>query len=717
MNVLLLRWDTKPDKRIRGTFRRPASTRRTSFYADDSVLLLDSAMLVQLSFWSVEPSEIRPREWAQRISTCPSPLGKTEDAITDLSALLRDLGPNGRPYATEVTIESSGRSINVREATRYLPSVGLIQQTDDECLAVTELAQTWLSSADDAVLMHILHAGVQYFGELLAVLDSVGGSASNAELLDAGRVRYAMNWASLDPIRRRTSWLRAANLVEQYEGQVRITDAGKSFIQSLDIAKPLASITFTSNVSAPSPMPEVLALLAKTTDETLQRRDRVSNYLATLDGSAILAIREFVQKLRVRSTEATFVQHVESRCRISASSAAMMLATLRKLGLVERVGVNAFQATSLGAAWSEDGNAVDLIHIAHCRLWGLGEVLALMDGSPKGGQHLLKAVGLPSTARERLRLLAEANLVQKFDQARYVITPLGLAVREELPKLAVAIPGELEHETKSRHEAPAKPSAEAVAEELELASVTSDDSTRLEKAVATALELLGLAEVTILGGQGRTDVIGTLPRPWHDGSAICFDAKSSSIGMVPESRVSFGGLAEHRQKHGGRWSVLVGPAFHHRVHAMAKSDGQVSVLDVAYLAKAVMQNAHAPLLPEQLRELFAPSHSCERVRSIEQLRHDADETRNLLSLVLTALEEEARNPLDDGWLSPRDVVRACRPQSQLTVTEVSELLSGLSTLPWVGGIEHKGQQQFRLIAPADDLLARVRFLALGMRLE
>jgi hypothetical protein len=35
MNVLLLRWDTKPDKRIRRTFLRPASTRRTSFYAAD----------------------------------------------------------------------------------------------------------------------------------------------------------------------------------------------------------------------------------------------------------------------------------------------------------------------------------------------------------------------------------------------------------------------------------------------------------------------------------------------------------------------------------------------------------------------------------------------------------------------------------------------------------------------------------------------------------
>jgi len=33
MNVLLMRWDTKPDKRIRGTFFRPAATRRTSFYA------------------------------------------------------------------------------------------------------------------------------------------------------------------------------------------------------------------------------------------------------------------------------------------------------------------------------------------------------------------------------------------------------------------------------------------------------------------------------------------------------------------------------------------------------------------------------------------------------------------------------------------------------------------------------------------------------------
>jgi hypothetical protein len=32
-NVLLLRWDTKPDKRIRRTFLRLEPTRRTSFYA------------------------------------------------------------------------------------------------------------------------------------------------------------------------------------------------------------------------------------------------------------------------------------------------------------------------------------------------------------------------------------------------------------------------------------------------------------------------------------------------------------------------------------------------------------------------------------------------------------------------------------------------------------------------------------------------------------
>jgi hypothetical protein len=33
MNVLLLRWDIKPDKRIRRTFLRHEPTRRTSFYA------------------------------------------------------------------------------------------------------------------------------------------------------------------------------------------------------------------------------------------------------------------------------------------------------------------------------------------------------------------------------------------------------------------------------------------------------------------------------------------------------------------------------------------------------------------------------------------------------------------------------------------------------------------------------------------------------------
>jgi hypothetical protein len=38
MNVLLMRWDTKPDKRIRRTFLHPATTRTTSFYAADRAL-------------------------------------------------------------------------------------------------------------------------------------------------------------------------------------------------------------------------------------------------------------------------------------------------------------------------------------------------------------------------------------------------------------------------------------------------------------------------------------------------------------------------------------------------------------------------------------------------------------------------------------------------------------------------------------------------------
>jgi len=45
MNVLLLRWDTKPDKRIRRTFLRLAPTRRTSFYAAERALATDTADL------------------------------------------------------------------------------------------------------------------------------------------------------------------------------------------------------------------------------------------------------------------------------------------------------------------------------------------------------------------------------------------------------------------------------------------------------------------------------------------------------------------------------------------------------------------------------------------------------------------------------------------------------------------------------------------------
>jgi hypothetical protein len=49
MNVLLLRWDIKPDKRIRRTFLRHEPTRRTSFYA------ADRAATLRLGFWLAAP--------------------------------------------------------------------------------------------------------------------------------------------------------------------------------------------------------------------------------------------------------------------------------------------------------------------------------------------------------------------------------------------------------------------------------------------------------------------------------------------------------------------------------------------------------------------------------------------------------------------------------------------------------------------------------------
>jgi hypothetical protein len=46
MNVLLMRWDTKPDKRIRRTFLRPDSHRRRSFYAAERIDLLSNLVAV-----------------------------------------------------------------------------------------------------------------------------------------------------------------------------------------------------------------------------------------------------------------------------------------------------------------------------------------------------------------------------------------------------------------------------------------------------------------------------------------------------------------------------------------------------------------------------------------------------------------------------------------------------------------------------------------------
>ncbi|MFK3981287.1 hypothetical protein ACI2K4_13020 [Micromonospora sp. NPDC050397] len=655
----------------------------------------------------MDHSEISLRPWRQRIATCPGALGRTEDIITDLRALLKALGTDGLPADANFAV-GSGRSVTVREATRYLTTIGLARVQGGR-LGVTRLAASWLEAGDDRDIVRILHSAVQYVGEVLAVLANADGRASHDELLDAASKQYGMSWTSLDPIRRRTSWLRSAHLVDLFDGQVHLTDEGAAFLKGLDVAEPLQPQTEDLLVQVSPATPEVLSLLEGLTEQRLQERDRVANYFATPGDSVVDALHDFVLKLRDRSSESAFVEYVGAQCKISRASASMMLGTIRKLGLAGRVGPDAYQATALGLAWSEDGDRIDLIRIAHARLWGIGELLDLLDASPKAGQGLLKTVGLPSAARDRLRLLVECGLAEKFDHTRYVITALGRAVREELPRVSAS---NLVDDPVSADvaEIVERDSVGAVIDELQEAAVCGEEPARLERALGKVLQLLGLADVTVLGqGPGRTDVLATLPVPWYEGTTICFDAKASSSALVPESQVSFAALGEHRAKHSARWSVLVGPAFHSRVHTMAANDGHVTVLDASYLGEVLQAHVRAPFLPEQLVVLFDPRGSADRAQLVQHHHLSAERVRDVLRMVLCALEIEAREPLDDGWLTPLDVVRMSRQQVDLSVDEVKHVLAGICALPWVQGIQ-QDKDRFRLVAPVNDVLARLRFL-------
>ncbi|MEU7315246.1 hypothetical protein [Streptomyces sp. NPDC007083] len=627
--------------------------------------------------------------------------GGNDRQLAALRRLIDQLG-TGRERTDHLAWPEEGDSITVRDAVRRLGSVGVVAREGSR-VKPTPAALDWRRTGRHDVLVGTFHRHVAFVGELLAALEDQ--PLGLEELLRLGRERYGFDWQTVTPVRQRTIWLRVTGMITYFGGRARLTDSGRTLLGSLELGEPACGARSPQETALPSLPPAgaaVRRLWAERNTAGWETRGTGRNlYIPGPkdDNGRLRALRILVSGSRPEVAREEFGElcdQVAGRP-VAASSAGAALDAVAALGLLERVGENAWAPGAAAEAWLADEDPLDLARIIHAAIRYFGEILSVLGTETVATARLVRhsaeyvTDGLtPTAVHARLHLLDSCGLAKKITSKTYRATPLGRAFLRTLPPDSVAV-------TPPRPAAGPGPvrsraTAEDVAAELETAARQSEDPVRLEKAAVAALEELGL-DGSHLGGRGRTDGAVRLGAGLRR-RTFAVEAKATATGVVERRAVDLEGLAEHRDQLGAEATLLIGPAFHERVVTAARKDGKVAVLHTGLLADVLRSRRTVPPTPGLLEILLDPARDpALRETEIEAAQQEEERRFAVERAVVEALLEEAE--YSEGWLTLRDLVRDLRKGGPDTdEREIREAL-GFLAFPRIGAVEER-DGQFRV---------------------
>lgn len=627
--------------------------------------------------------------------------GAGQASLETLRALLTAVSVS--PYMESVIQWPTPQdTVTVRKALRQLGSCGLVRKVDRRTVALTDVAKRWLAGEPNDLLIGAFHAHVRYMGELLADVSS--NSLTHDELLQVANKNYDFGWSSLDPLRRRTTWLRALGLLDiSFDHKIVITPEGVDILKYLVIQKPEelphrlrqeASELFNIN-----PPGEVLTGLLENLDSrALKNRKPVIGYVPR--GSrddALDSFRLLVGSMIPRITRQELNVFCRKEFGIQESSVAGTLSMLRGTGLAEQVSIDEFAATPAACEWIETGDNLDLVRIIHSNISCFGEILyaiEVADQVPALTAYLVRSYGMPrkdvAGVRTRIQILRACGLLEEAAFARYRLTSLARSFRDTIPLLR---PEKEREEVSSENASEELDAAQSLritssrlllAAELISASTDSTNPRRLELAVAKAFHELGLP-AEHHGLPGSTDVVVMLGLGGNETEVAIVDAKSSASGVVTEHHVDFDTLREHKKKHNAQLVALVGPSFEEgRLFKRAK-EHEVSLIDIDLLATTVRNQQDSPLAPSGVRLLFHPDAKT----ALQKFWTAEERSRTLISHVLAVVVREAANPdpVFGGVLTPKDVYALLRNEMEVkpSIDQIENALDLLAS-PLIRGI-------------------------------
>lgn len=641
--------------------------------------------------------------WGDRALSMPTAPGGQDQLLASLRNLLQAVRADGASPETVRLVD------NVRPR-------GLVERAGRGVWRLTEEGSSWLESQDHEYLIGVFHANIRFVGELLEQLDAA--VLTHNQLLTIAGQDYGLDWGSLDQLRRRTGWLRAAGFVElNFDATLLITDDGRRLLARLDNYRPDRAgknLDTVRPIFELPPAPTIIQnLLAGLSPSVLGARRRTWGYIP---GTIPLvdAFKDLVKTSTPSISRQGWVEHCASVYGTAESSASSALSACRGAGLIEQTGIDLYRSTELAEAWIASSSDINLVRILHGHFRFVGELLhALKDtGNTTELAALAESFNVTSAdTQRRLALFKAVDLVEEVGTRRYRLTPIGEALASSLP---------LEGWASSPKQLPPKRAgtggetgalvlaAEEITEELTVAARAAHDHERLERAVAAALAAIGF-QVEHRGGSGGTDVIATSPLAADNRFTVIADAKASAKGEVGAFDAVT--LREHKERHGADCVIAVGERFgDSRTVSRAKTEG-VGLLTTPLLARLVDLALKGLVGIQDLRMIF----SLTGLISDDVVNKSSRSSQRLNAIakaVVFALAEEAaaNDEVTEGALSAHDLYMQLRGRDDAPSRKDIEIVLELIASPFVRGLTRKGDK-FSLSEHVGIVAGRLRFVA------
>ncbi|MGW2572314.1 Lsr2 family DNA-binding protein [Streptomyces sp. NPDC001537] len=655
------------------------------------------------------------RRWPQRSSSTPWVPGSPDQIVGNLRALLTEIkndGTQDRPFRWP----ANEAATTIRAAIHSLGSCGLVNKKGDH-VELTDDSEKFLVSGDAEYLIATFHAHVRFVGELLAELES---PKTHSELNRAASEKYLLEWSTLDQVRRRTNWLRAAGLIElwKFENKLVLTDEGRRFSAQIQLVSPgeipgSASLQPADFTLTP-PSPKILAELETLDQGLLASRKSQWGYIA--GGSSLENMRFLVNAFSPESSRNNFVRLCVDQLSVKESSAEHSLNTLRALGFVEQTGLNDFASTPLAQEWLASGDPVDLVRILHVKVALVAEVLsALKEENDTGAALRWLATYYPNyrvprgELTRRILILKDAGLIERIGHTRYRLTPLGEKFHESVPLLEPqGLRAEASDATPNAASVTDQPSVIAQqAIEVHKSATDSANFSRFESAVAKSFSLLGI-EVERHGGPKKTDLLLTFWLSPTDRRRVTVEVKTASSGQINENDVKFDALEEHRKAHKADQAILVGPGFSGRLPQWAKGKG-IPLIAAGQLATWLTLSLRVRVFPRELYEMIFSG-------SVASVWERAERGLEAVDQVTRMLWESGNDENDiafsKGALTVRDIWRMGKGDSDtpLAPEEISSALQ-LLTNPLLSAASEMKGGEYVSTAPPQLIAARLRSFA------